>query len=142
MKLSTVIIGAVGATAVIAFVLLIAGVKFERPLAQGSALYNPADEVVLKGVVEEIKDFSCPVSEGEMGTHLLLKTADSVIQVHLAPGRILRSQKIAFNPGDQVSVLGSKFRFHGQDNLVAREITRGSENFIFRDRAGKLMLVQ
>ncbi len=143
MKLSTLLIGAAGAIAVIAFVLLIAGVNFERPTtAQGAALYNPTDEIIVKGVVGEIREFSCPVSEGEMGAHLMLKTADATIQVHLAPGRILRSQRISFAPGEQVSVLGSKFRFHGSDDIIAREITRGSENFVLRDREGKLMVVQ
>ncbi len=143
MRLSTLMIAAVGAVAVIALVLLIAGVNFERPTTvQGAALYNPADEIVVKGVVRQIQEFPCPVGEGEMGVHLTIETADSVTQVHLAPGRILRSQKINFAPGDQIAVLGSKFRFRGNTDIIAREISRGNENFVFRDREGKLMLVQ
>ncbi|HVO64216.1 MAG TPA: hypothetical protein VMT53_25065 [Terriglobales bacterium] len=143
MKLSSLVVGAVSAIAVIAVVLLIAGVHFERPLAvQGAALYNAANEVVVKGVVRDVQKFTCPVSEGEMGEHLVLKTDNGIIQVHLAPGRILRSQNISFAPGDQISVVGSKFRFHGNNDVIAREITRGNENFVFRDRDGKLMLTQ
>jgi hypothetical protein len=143
MKLSSLVVGAVSAIAVIAVVLLIAGVHFERPVdVQGSALYNAANEIVVKGVVREIQEFTCPVSEREMGEHLLLKTDDGVVQVHLAPGRVLRSQKISFAPGDQISVVGSRFRFHGNNDVIAREITRGNENFVFRDREGKLMLMQ
>jgi DNA/RNA endonuclease YhcR with UshA esterase domain len=143
MKLSTLIVGAAGAIAVIAVVLLIAGVHFERPIAmQGAALYSPEAEITVNGVVREVQEFSCPVSEGEMGAHLIVKAADSVIQVHLAPGRILRSQKISFAPGDQITVVGSKFRFRGNNDIIAREITRGSENFIFRDHEGKLMVMQ
>lgn len=143
MKLSTLVFAGIGGVAVVAVVLLIAGVRFERPLTvQGAALYNPADEVIVKGVITEVRDFTCPVSEAEQGAHLLLKTADSVVQVHLAPGRILRSQKISFAPGDQISVIGSKFRFRGNSDVIAREVTRGSENFVIRDRQGNLMLVQ
>jgi len=143
MKLSSLVVGAVSAIAVIAVVLLIAGVHFERPVAiQGAALYNPANEVVVKGIVREIQEFTCPVSESEMGVHLLLKTDDGVIQVHLAPGRILRSQNVTFAPGDQIAVVGARFRFHGNNDVVAREITRGNESFVFRDRDGKLMLTQ
>jgi hypothetical protein len=143
MKLSSLVVGAISAIAVIAVVLLIAGVHFERPISlQGAALYNPANEIVLKGVVREVQEYACPISEGEMGEHLVVKTDDGVVQVHLAPGRILRSQKISFAPGDQISIVGSKFRFHGNNDLIAREITRGNENFMFRDHEGKLMLIQ
>ncbi|HEX6503645.1 MAG TPA: hypothetical protein VF011_10365 [Terriglobales bacterium] len=143
MKVSSLVVGAISAVAVVAVVLLIAGVHFERPVATGgAALYNASDEITATGVVREIQEFSCPVSEGEMGAHLMLKTADSVVQVHLAPGRIWRSQRITFAPGDPISVTGSRLRFHGNNDIIAREITRGSENFILRDHQGKLMLVQ
>jgi hypothetical protein len=143
MKLSSLVVGAISAVAVIAVILMIAGVHFERPLAvQGAALYNPANEIVFKGVVREIQKYTCPVSEGEMGEHLVVQTEDGVLQVHLAPGRILRSQNISFAPGDQISVVGSRFRFHGNNDVIAREVTRGNENFVFRDHQGKLMLIQ
>jgi translation initiation factor IF-2 len=116
MKLSSLVVGAVSAIAVIAVVLLIAGVHFERPVAvQGAALYNPSNEVVLKGVVREIQEFTCPVSESEMGAHLLLNTDHGVVQVHLAPGRILRSQNISFAPGDQI---WGTFKFSSEHSLL------------------------
>lgn len=143
MKLSSLVVGAISAIAVIAVVLLIAGVHFERPLSsEGAALYNPANEIVLKGVIREVKEYTCPVSEGEMGEHLLVNTENGLVQVHLAPGRILRSQEIIFATGDQISIVGSRFHFHGNNDVIAREITRGNENFVFRDHEGKLMLIQ
>lgn len=143
MKLSSVVAGAISAIAVIAIVLLIAGVRFERPLStQGPALYNPADEITVNGVVQEVQTFSCPVSEGEEGGHLMLKTAERTVRVHLAPGRILRSQNITFAPGDQLSVVGARFRFRGSDDVIAREVTRGQENYVLRDHTGKLLVVQ
>ena len=127
----------------IAFFLLVFGVSFHRPLGQGAALYDPSKEVLLKGVVKEVKEFSCPVSEGEMGSHLLLETADGMVQVHLAPGRVMRSQNLRFNPGEQLVVLGARVGMKmGSTDLIAREITRGNESFLFRDRQGKLMLTQ
>lgn len=144
MRLSSLILGVIVAVAVIAVVLAFFGVTtWERPLtAQGAALYSPANEVVLKGVVQEVSDFTCPVSEGEMGTHLLLMTADGVWQVHLAPGRIMRNQKFKFSTGDQLSVLGAKVRINRRNGVMAREITRGNETFLLRDPQGTLLLVQ
>ena len=143
MRLSSLFLAAIFAVAVIAVLLMVLGVNFHSPVpAQGAALYNPANEVLVKGVVTEVREFACPVSEGEMGSHLMLNTANGVLTIHLAQGRILRSQQISFAPGDQIAVVGSKVRIQGSNGVIAREITRGNEIFMFRDRTGKLMLVQ
>ena len=142
MRLSSLILAGVGAAALIAVVLLILGVSFRRPVAQGAALYQPNAEITVSGTVTEVRDFACPVSEGELGSHLVLKTANGEVMVHLAPGRIMRSQQLRFAPGDQIIVTGAKVRALGSKDLIAREIVRGGEDWVFRDRAGKLMLVQ
>jgi len=143
MKILSLLYGLVFAVAVIAVLLLVLGVGFHRPVtAQGAALYNPANEVVVKGIVQEEQDFDCPVSEGEVGSHLMLKTSAGVLQVHLAPVRIMSSQKLSFAPGEQIEVVGSKIRLEGKNGVIAREITRGNETIIFRDGQGKLLLVQ
>jgi len=143
MRISSLLLAVFCAAGVLVVLLLGMGVNFHRPTpAQGADLYNPATEVVVKGVVAETRDFACPVSEGEVGSHLMLKTAEGVLQVHLAPGRIMRSQKLSFAVGDQITVIGSKVRIFGNQDLIAREITRGDESFVFRDSTGKLMLVQ
>ena len=142
MKLSSLLIGMLFAVAVIAILLMVFGVSFHRPLAQGAALYNATNEVAVKGVVQQIQEFACPVGEGEMGTHLMLKTDNGVLQVHLAPARIMRSQNLTFAPGDQIEVVGAKIRLQGQDGLIAREIIRGNESFIFRDPQGRLLMMQ
>lgn len=142
VKLSCLLLGSLSAVAVIAVLLLIFGVSFRHQTAQGSALYNPANEVMMTGTVIESKEFACPVSEGEMGSHVLLQTGSGVVTVHLAPGRVVRSQKMYFQPGDTLSVLGSKSRVTGSNDLIAREIMRGTETYILRDREGKLLLTQ
>ena len=141
MRILTLVYGMVFAVAVIAALLLVLGVKFHTPItAQGAALYDPATEGVFKGVVEDKADFGCPVSEGEIGSHLMLKTADGVLQVHLAAARIMSKQKLGYAQGDQIEVLGSKVRLAGINGVIAREITRGNETVIFRDGHGKLLL--
>lgn len=143
MKLSSLILGTLSAVAVIAVLLLVFGVSFHRPPAvQGAALYDPAQEVLVKGVVKDVREYACPVSEGEMGNHLMLQTANGVVEVHLAPGRVMRSLNLKFSPGEQIEVLGAKAPSLGRDDLIAREITRGNESIVFRDPHGKLMLVQ
>lgn len=143
MKISSLLYGMVFAVVVVAVLLLIMGVSFHRPVsAQGAALYNATDEVVVGGRAQEVQEFDCPVSEGELASHLMLRTADGLVQVHLAPVRIMASQKLSFAPGDQIEVVGSKVQIYGNKGMIAREISRGNETVIFRDREGRLLLVQ
>ena len=143
MKLSSLILGIALAVAVIAVLLSVLGVSFHAPSTlQGAALYNPADEATLNGTVTGVEEFDCPVSENELGVHLVLKTSDGTFQIHLAPSRILQGQKLSFAPGDQVQVVGARVRLNGKKGIIARELTRGNESYIFRDAAGKLLMVQ
>ena len=142
MRLSSILLATLCAIVLAAVLMLMLGVNVHRVPAQGAKLYNPATEVTLKGSVAEVRDFACPVSEGEIGTHLMLKTGNEVVQLHLAPGRIMRSHKLSFATGDQLTVVGSKVELLGREDIIAREITRGNENFVFRDPAGNSMLVQ
>lgn len=143
MKLSSLIIGMIFAVGVIAVLLLVFGVSFHKPIdAQGAALYNAANEMQVTGTVVSTEQFACPVGEGELGDHLMLRTGDQLLQIHLAPSRILRSQKIKFVPGEQIQIVGAKFRYNGTDGLIAREVLRGDVTLIFRDSGGKLLLVQ
>lgn len=99
--------------------------------------YDRAAEATFKGTVEEVKDRQCPVSGG-MGSHLVLKLAgDKTIEVHLASTKFVKAYDVVFNKGDVVSVVGTKVQFEGVETIFAREVTRGSDTFSFRDKDGK-----
>lgn len=99
--------------------------------------YDVTKEVTVKGAVEEVVDHNCPVSGG-MGAHFMLKMADgSIIEVHLAPTKFVKSYELVFAKGDQVEVVGSKVNFEGKDTILAKQITRGQDSFVFRDDKGK-----
>ena len=99
--------------------------------------YDPATEATFKGTVEEVRDRQCPMSGG-MGSHLILRLApDKTIEVHLASTKFVRTYDLVFNKGDEVTVVGTKVQFEGVETIFAREVTRGSETFVFRDKDGK-----
>lgn len=99
--------------------------------------YNPANEVTIKGVVQEVKDFQCPVSGG-MGAHLMVKTDKGLVTVHLALSKFLSEYGFAFAKGDEVAVIGVKAKVGDDDNaILARQIERGNQTYTFRDKAGK-----
>ena len=99
--------------------------------------YNPATESVFKGTVQEVKDRECPVSRG-LGAHVILKLENgSTIEVHLAPTKFVKTYELVFTAGDQLEVTGSKVQFEGVDTIFAREVKRGQDLFVFRDKDGK-----
>src|SRR5262249_10087526 len=102
LKLASIFLAAVCFVVLIAGLMLMLGVNVYWTPAQGAELYNPATETTPKGSIVELRDFACPVSEGEIGSHLMLKTGDKLVQEHLAAERIMRSNKLSFNVGDQL----------------------------------------
>ncbi len=142
MKSSNYVLGALFAVALVAVLVLLFNVP-ERPAAtKGTSIYDPAKEVVVKGAVEKVWDFACPESNGEVGRHLLLRTSQGHMQVHLAPVRMMRQQPMTLAVGDQVEVVGSRVRVWDRNDMLAREITRGAEMIVLRDRQGNLVLNQ
>jgi len=130
MKTLKIVLGVL--TVVFIVVLTATSPKREQPIP----LYNPATEVRTQGVVQEVQEFYCPISD-DQGIHLKLQTDHGILLVHVAPARFLRSQMIRFNNGDQVEVLGSRVEYQGVDGLLAREISRGEEVIILRDHLGQ-----
>jgi hypothetical protein len=142
LEATALLLAGLGTAVLTVLILFFLGVNF-RPLpTHGAALYNAKTETTVTGVVLEARDFPCPVSDGEMESHLTLKTTDAEMIVHLAPGRIMRSQKIVFAPGDQIIVKGSLGRVVGNNDVIAREIVRGQNDYVVRDATGRLVLEQ
>jgi hypothetical protein len=126
--------------------ILILGLMAATPSAMGGETakpgvavpkYNPATESVFKGTVQEVRDHECPISGG-LGSHVILKLADgATIEVHLATTKFVKTYDLTFKVGDQVEVTGSKVQFEGVDTIFAREVKRGDDVFVFRDKDGK-----
>lgn len=130
MKTLKIVLG----IATVVFIVVLTATNPKRE--QRVPTYNAATETKTRGVIQEVSDFYCPISD-DQGTHLMLKTDNGVFQVHVGPTRFLRTQQIKFAAGEQVEVLGSQTRYNDTDALLAREITRGDEVFILRDHQGR-----
>lgn len=99
--------------------------------------YDPANEAVFKGTVDEVRDRQCPVSGG-MGAHIVLKLADGkTFEVHLSTAKFVKSYELTFSKGDQIEVTGVKVKFEDVETIFAREIKRGNDTFVFRDKEGR-----
>ncbi len=99
--------------------------------------YDTTTEVKLKGTITDISERTCPISGGGMGFHFILKTTDQSIEVHVATSKFIKNYEVALNKGDEVNLVGSKVKFNGEDAILAREVTKGTEVYVFRDKTGK-----
>ena len=128
MKIRTLLILVVGI--VLASAPLLAASKAQAPK------YDRSTEVTLKGTVEKVSDRECPVSGG-VGSHLVLKLSDDkTIEVHLATTKFVNTYELVFKTGEQIEVTGSKIMLDGVETIYAREIKRGTDTFVFRDKEG------
>jgi hypothetical protein len=123
----------VGTVTVVLIVMLTAVTSRKQP---DSLAYSAGNEFIAAGTVEEVQEFYCPVTE-DRGTHVVLKTSNGTMLVHVAISRFLRENKVAIRPGDRLQVTGARIRYQGKESVIAREIIRGDEVFTLRNTAGK-----
>ncbi|HXZ33933.1 MAG TPA: hypothetical protein VEH30_16775 [Terriglobales bacterium] len=126
--------------AVLAFVLVFILILGNGP-KQRAPKYDVATEVGVEGLVQEVRQFWCPVN-GDQGIHLMLKSDGGVLEVHVAPLRFLQGNSLSFRKGDHVKVVGSMVTYEGHEAMIARKITRGDETFAFRQPNGRPLWVE
>jgi hypothetical protein len=97
-------------------------------------MYNPATETTVKGTVEEVKTVSG--RRGWHGIHLMLKTEDKTLDVHLGPEAFLKEKGFSFAKGDELEVLGSRTTYRGGEAIIAREVKKGGETLVLRNEQG------
>ncbi len=103
-----------------------------QKVANTGPKYDIANEVKIKGVVEDIREVP-----GEFeGTQLVVKTDTSTVLVHVAPADFLKEMDTSFKKGDEVQVIGAKAPNTTEGEILAREITVGTNTTTLRDDKG------
>ncbi len=120
-------------TSVVSLLALAAAASSQKPRVK----YDPAAETTISGTIEEVKEYECPAS-GTLGYHLVIKSHDQLVTVHVAASKFLRDYEISFAKGEQVEVVGAKMKLdNGEEGILAREVKRGQNTYAFRDKDGK-----
>jgi len=96
--------------------------------------YDPAKEVKIKGVIEDVKEMT--MGKGEAGVHLMVKTSTETIEVRLCPSGYLKDFEVAFSKGQQVEVTGSRVKVEDKEVILAREVVQGNNTVTLRDNKG------
>lgn len=94
--------------------------------------YDVANEVKIKGVIEDVTE----VPGNFQGTHLIVKTDTGTVTVCVAPAAFLKEMDTSFKKGDEVVVTGAKALNAADAQILAREITVGTNTTTLRDDKG------
>lgn len=130
--------------------ILAVPVAFAQKAAETSMpKYDVSKEVKIKGTIEDVKEMTLGThasepkagspatsGKGEVGVHLMVKTATETIEVRLCPSGYLKDFEVAFSKGQQVEVTGSRIKVDDTDVILAREIVQGNNTVTLRDKQG------
>jgi hypothetical protein len=114
---------------------LTTGFSQEAPRSKSGAIkYDLQTETKTKGVVDEIKLF-------DLGTRkdfvqLVVKSGEDKLVVYVCPKSFQDEMGITFAKGDEITITGAKAKQEEADVILARELIRGQETFLFRDGKG------
>ncbi len=97
--------------------------------------YDTAKEVHLaKFAVQDIKEV--PVGNGTRVV-LTVKAGDDVLDVYLSPKAYLEMIEAEFAKGDEFELTGSKLMLNDKPIIEAREIVKGQNTVLLRDKNGE-----
>ncbi|MBN1505016.1 MAG: DNA-binding protein [Candidatus Eisenbacteria bacterium] len=100
-----------------------------------SRMYNSATVTTIAGEVLSVETIT-PYKGMSYGVHLVLKTKDGKLSVHLGPAWFVENQDTRIERGDKVEVLGSRITFDGKPAVIAAEVKKGDDVLKLRDENG------
>ena len=105
------------------------------PKASYGRMYNPKTVETISGEITNV-DKITPSKGMSYGIHVVLKTDDTALPVHLGPGWYIENQDITIEQNDKVEVTGSRITFDGKPAIIASKVKKGDEVLILRDDSG------
>ncbi len=96
--------------------------------------YDVANEVTFKGVVEEVREFQCPVS-GALDGHITVKADDGkTFLVHLASPKFLKEYGISFAKATASKCLEPRPRWESKKISWRARSSVGTKTFCFETK--------
>ncbi|BFP41248.1 hypothetical protein FGF1_20930 [Flavobacteriaceae bacterium GF1] len=105
-----------------------AGQKKERK-------FNPETIESVTGEIQKILQISTRKNMA-FGTHIIIKTHQEKLPVHIGPSWYLKELEIDFEKGDLVEIKGSRIEFEGQPTIIAMVLKKEGKEFVLRDQNG------
>jgi hypothetical protein len=128
----------IAATAAIALVLGATVASGQRP-EPCCPKYDVAGEVTVQGVIEKVETRYS--QNGNAGIHLVVRSGETVYDVHVGPKKYYSKQKVELAAQDTITMIvapvsGAQPAAGAPKEVVAREIRRGDEVLSLREANG------
>lgn len=125
------------AAAAAALALAVPGESLAQGAMRGGygGRYDPQTVETVAGEVMAVEKVAYG-RRGSYGIHLVLKTDQGEIPIHLGPSWYVERQTVKIALHDQVEVTGSRVLYRGKPALIASAIKRGGEILTLRTAAG------
>jgi len=120
---------------VLSVFVTLSGIAFAQKV--DAPKYDAKTEVHLdKAVVQDIQEVTLP--NGQHRVMLSVKNGNDPYDVSLSPKAYLEVMDASFKQGDAVQITGSKVTdSEGKTIILAREIVKGGDTLVFRDKSGE-----
>lgn len=112
-------------------------------MQQGAMMYDPATVETVRGEITAIqrvamRHHGCGGAHhgGCTGVHLMLKSGDASLSIHLGPAWFIDNQGDPLAVGDEIEIKGSRVTYEGEPAVIAAEIKRGDAVLKLRDEKG------
>lgn len=103
--------------------------------ATSGRLYNPASVETVTGQVLAVQPQQSKHRFG-YGLHVLLRTGNAELSVHLGPAWYLERNGLAVATGDTLQVTGSRISLEDGPALIAAEVKKGDKTLRLRNAQG------
>lgn len=123
----------IGSLAVVGILMISAHLSAQRMHA-ARYYYDSASVVTVTGEVTAVESATRGWAN-YTGTHLVITTGNGPLTVYAGPSSFLEG-KMSFAKGDRIEVTGSRTDTGGRPGIVAREIAKGNEKVVVRNRDG------
>lgn len=104
---------------------------------RGKPKYDPRTEVTIEGVVTEKISVPWDPSDCWGGEHLIVKTDQETIEVHVGPTWFLARKGFLVEVGEQISITGSRIQVNGKDVIITRTLRKGGKELQVRSEQGR-----
>ena len=125
-------------TAAVAAVMLIGVLPanaFAQGMMRGGYRYDTRTVQTVSGEVLSVEKVRYG-RRGYYGVHLVLKTSEGEIAVHLGPSWFMERQALQIAAHDEIEVTGSRVTYEGKPALIAAEVKKGTETLRLRSESG------
>jgi hypothetical protein len=104
-------------------------------MGHDARMYDPRTVETLSGEVVRVEHVASTRGMGG-GVHLVLRTSDKTVSVHLGPAHYVDRQDVKLAAGDRIDVKGSRVTVDGGSAIIAAEVKKGDHTLVLRDAAG------